>query len=512
MKQNPLLLPRFAFPIILLIALTYNSPAGAAPFVAHVPNPSGQPAVIHASTNLLNWQPIFTNTTGDTVITFTDSANVGLASRFYRAVPSSSGTSTNQTLPDLAQSPNTVFQAGEGFNTVQFAPDGRLGFIVWKGQQLILRERSPGGDWSEQVIIGGGATFQTRNQEEYRFQAHAALIYDSASVPHVLRVAAGTVWHHVRGSGGTWSSTEQISTAPAGSSISLFAACGGPNNSLHMAFVSADFHLVTHASNQTGTWQWSTVATVSGNPRGFLQQSWAPRFFALAVDGSNHAHLVYTPEFKMTAPDGYFRPDSALAYASNESGSWQTRVLSTAADGSGDAGTGASIAIAPDGRPAVAAWYNERAPTGSSQWSQLRYFKLDASGTWTNQTLTGSPDNYIAADGERGTGFAPYLRFDSLGRAHILFSDHASQHFPNTGQNEYAGQIRHALLTGSQWSLRTLMPQADPLQGQMIYPAFAIRNNELFVTTLERSTVWGPDSWPRTVESTYRLQARSFSF
>lgn len=509
MKQK-LLYQTFVIQIALLIALVSSLTAAPAPFAAKVPNPSGAPAVIQASSDLKNWQPVFTNTTGGTTITFNDPSGTSLSSRFYRAVPFTSDTG-NQPLPDLSQSPNTVFPAGEGFNSVQFAPDGRLGFIVWRGQQLILRERSAAGAWVEQVITAGGATFQTRAYDEHRFQPHAALIYDSLSVPHVLRVASGAVWHHVRNSAGVWSSTEQVSTTPAGNSISLFVASGGPNNSLHMAFVSSDSRLVTYASNKTGTWNWSTAGSVTGNPRGFLQQSWAPRYFGLAVDGNNNAHVVFTPEFKMPSPNGYLRPDSALAYASNESGSWQTRVLSTVADASGDAGTGASIAIAPDGQPAVAAWYNERAATGSSQWSKLQYFKRDTAGNWASQTVPGRPD-YIAGDGERGIGFAPYLRFDTQGRAHILFSDHASQHFPNSGQNEYAGQIRHALLTGSQWSLRTLIPQSNPLEGQMIYPAFAIRNNELFVTTLERSTVWGADTWPRTVQSTYRFQAQSISF
>lgn len=509
MKQK-FALTHFVLKFILFVVSAYSPAALAAvPFVAKVSNPSGQPAVVEASIDLKTWQPVSTNTSGGTLLTFNDTSSASFSRRFYRAVPISNGGS--QLLPDLSQSPNTVFQAGEGFDSVQFAPDGRLGFIVWKGQQLILRERSVAGNWSEQVVTASGATFQTRSQEEYRFQQHAVLIYDSSSLPHVLRLASGAVSHHVRSTGGTWSSSEQISTTPAGSSISLFSASGGANNSLHMAFISADSRQITYASNKTGTWQWSTVGTVTGNPRGFLQQSWAPRFFGLAVSANNHAYLVYTPEFKMPSPNGYLRPDSALAFASNESGSWQTRVLSTVADASGDAGTGASIAIAPDGQPAVAAWYNERAATGSSQWSQLQYFKRDSAGNWASQIVAGRPD-YIAGDGERGIGFAPYLRFDAQGRAHILFSDHASQHFSNSGQNEYAGQIRHALLTGSQWSLRTLMSQTDPLQSQMIYPAFAIRNNEIFVTTLERSTVWGADTWPRTVQSTYRFQARTFSF
>src|SRR5687768_2489256 len=66
---------------------------------------------------------------------------------------------------DLGRMTNQVFLAGEGFNSAQFAPDGRLGFIAWKGQQLILRERSTNGTWSEQIIGNGGATFQAKSYD-----------------------------------------------------------------------------------------------------------------------------------------------------------------------------------------------------------------------------------------------------------------------------------------------------------------------------------------------------------
>ena len=114
------------------------------------------------------------------------------------------------------------------------------------------------------------------------------------------------------------------------------------------------------------------------------------------------------------------------------------------------------------------------------------------------------PDGYIAGDGEKGTGFAPYLRFDAQGRPHILFLDHGSEHFGESGQSEYAGHIRHAWRQNGQWQVESVYRQTTPMREQMIYPAFAMNGSELVVTGLQRETVWNMSGYPPTVNSTYR--------
>ena len=120
--------------------------------------------------------------------------------------------------------------------------------------------------------------------------------------------------------------------------------------------------------------------------------------------------------------------------------------------------------------------------------------------------IMSRPDGYLAGDGEKGTGFAPYLRFDAAGRAHILFTDHGSEHFSEVGQMEYAGNIRHAWWDGSKWNFENVFRQTAPIQQQMIYPAFAMNGNELVVTGLQRATQWNVLLWPPLIASEYRYQ------
>src|SRR6185436_8791537 len=167
-------------------------------------------------------------------------------------------------------------------------------------------------------------------------------------------------------------------------------------------------------------------------------------------------------------------------------------------DLSGDAGHGASVAIGPNDQPAIAAWYNERWRTGSSDWCQLHHYTRDANGVWTRQVVAANAAGYLAGDGDKGTGFSPYLRFDARGRPHIAFLDDAAQHFPM--QNEYAGNLRHAWFDGASWSTRTVFPQTTALNGQVIYPAFALSGNEMTFIALDRRTVWQDD---RKAISTY---------
>lgn len=427
----------------------------------------------------------------------------GEARRFYRlrTVPAA--------LPDFAGGVNSMFLAAEGFNTLQFAPSGVLGLIVWKNQSLIYRERNASGEWFEEEIAKAGLTFEARDYDEHRFQAPAALLFDSASRPHVLRASSSDnkVSHYVRESNGRWTERGIVTIEGFGGAPVLFAAALGSGDTLHIAAVgSGASPPLVYGTDVSGSWKWSRVAGIDGDPRGFLKQSWAPRFFSLAVNSRNRAHLTFTPQFRFdTGPGGFPKPSSELVYASNESGEWRRETLMSASDGSGDAGLGACVAVGPNDRPAVASWYDERADTGSSQGSQFLFHQRDENGRWSRSVIGRATDDFNAGDGNRGTGFAPYLRFDSRGRPHVVFSDHASEHFWASGQNEYAGQIRHGYFNGSEWVFRTVYRQNTPSQKQMIYPAMALSDSEVVFMGLERATEWAPDSWPRRVSSTYRF-------
>jgi hypothetical protein len=456
---------------------------------------SDQPTVVEATTNFLNWVSIDTNAANSSPIIITDAQSAGFPRRFYRVQ------TLGATLPDLGQATNSVFMAGEGFNAIQYTPGGRLGFIVWRGQDLVYRERN-GTVWIERVIERFGNTYAPGAREEYRFQPHAALLFDSQSRAHILRLSGSTARHHIEQSDGSFAEDTAISLSSVGSSFSLFSAAIGPGDELHIAIVGAENNAaISYGSNKSGTWQWSRVTHVTGDPRGFWKQSYAPRWFSMAIDSQNNAHLTFCPQFQLpTGPEGYLRPNDELHYASNRGGSWTTQRIAYVPDLSGDAGEGASIAIGPNNQPAIAAWYNERFPTGSSDFCQLHYYTFDGNGTWTKQLVAANAAGYLAGDGDKGTGFAPYLRFDSQGRPNIAFCDDAAQHFPT--QQEYAGNLRHAWFDGGQWNIRSVYPQTAALDAQVIYPAMAMLGNEMAFIGLDRRTVW-QDS--RTATSTYQF-------
>ena len=483
-----------------------------------------QASTLQASSDFRTWKDLQTLSSNESINYYDYDAGF-LATRFYRLIQTNTttgSTSTNSVpapivppvipispapsgnLVNLSALPNSVFLPNEGFDTIQFAPSGQLGFIVWKNQELIYRQRETDGRWSEQVISSDGSVFVPSTSsyaQEWQFEPRAVLLFDSGSAPHILKLGGNQILHYSRNSSGQWSQSA-ISASAAGSSFKYFAAAMGPGNVLHLALVGSETSpSISYGTNRDGSWSWSRVNGMTGSPDGYYHQSYAPRFFSLAVDSRNFAHLTFCPEFGLPrGPEGYLRPYDQLHYANNRNGYWTDDKIMDVADGSGEAGLGASIAIGPDDQPAIASWYDERASTGSSQWSQLLYFHRNNSGVWSQSTVTGAPDGYAAGDGDKGTGFAPYLRFDSQGRAHIIFSDHASQHF-SSGQNEYAGQIRHAVLNGN-WSFETLYRQTNPLARQMIYPAFALNGSEIVSMGLERQTSWvSPDS--RLANSTY---------
>jgi hypothetical protein len=136
---------------------------------------SSQSTWIQASTDLVNWTIVATNQPRQDH--FTDLDTGRFAFRFYRVVPSIVG---------LEASPNTVFMPGEGFNTLQFAPDGRLALIRWTGRDLVYSERDRNEAWSRESVCECGLPYKSGIREEYRFQPSATLLFDDSSTPQIL--------------------------------------------------------------------------------------------------------------------------------------------------------------------------------------------------------------------------------------------------------------------------------------------------------------------------------------
>ncbi|MGV3772012.1 MAG: chitobiase/beta-hexosaminidase C-terminal domain-containing protein [Verrucomicrobiales bacterium] len=420
-------------------------------------------------------------------------------------------TGTTGPLADLANNPNTVFPAPEGFDTIQYAPDGKLGFIVWKDRQLIYRERNTSGNWSESVVNGGGNVFQMLltfsyggMREDYRFQPSAILLFDVQSQPHVLQANGRNVAHYTR-SGGNWGLFETISNPAASDNISVLVGSMGPNNIIHLgALTGGSPRKLTYGSNKAGQWIWSHISNVTDAPLSYWAPPYAPRWLSLAADSRNNAHMTFRTSMDMTYDSaGHPRAYSELKYASNASGQWSTALVQKPDDVSAEAANGASIAIAPDDKPRIASWYNDRGDGGSASESRLFYHEPTSSGTWNRTMVLRNPDGYSAGDGPKGAGFSPHLKFDQSGRPHILFLDHAGEHFGGIGQQEYAGNLRHAWRNGSTWSFETIYRQTSPVDREIIYPTFAMSGNEMAVTLLQRETKWNFSSFPPLSNSTY---------
>lgn len=463
---------------------------------------SVSPVTLQASFDLKTWTDLQTFTLTGTEVVYTDAQAATTPTRHYRL---KQGSTTAVTLPDLANSPNTVFTAGEGFDTVQYAANGNLGLIFWKDRNLMMRERTSGGNWVEQTVTAGGNLFQSGAVRQYvNFQPAALLLYDGSSTPHVFKHNGGTTIGHFVRLNGSWAQVETINANGASGTIGLLVGAVGANNVFHLATISTGGSPnLVYGSNKAGSWNWSTVTSIGAEPY-WTPGSYNRRSFGMAVDSRNAAHIVYRPAFTYTYhPEGYMRAYNELNYASNASGQWRTQLVAKPTDVSGEAATGATIAVGPNDKPAIASWFNDRGDGGSASWSRLHYHQQDSAGNWSASIVTSRPDGYIAGDGEKGCGAAPYLRFDAQGRAHILFLDQAAQHFPM--QNEYVGNVRHAWWNGSQWLVENVLRQSKPLEEQVVFTGFALRGNEMAVTALRRGTVWNTSVNPQVATSSYRF-------
>lgn len=485
------------------------APEGQGTVKLTVTGSSPNPVTLQSSPDLKSWADVKTLALNGTPLEVSDTKSAS-GSRVYR-LRDSGAIPPPSTLPELGDLQNRVFPAPEGGATIQYAANGMLGFIVWRDQSLIFRERSPSGAWTEAVLANDGNVFKpylvfdfTAPREDYRFQPAAVLLYDSASKPHVFRASGRELVHYARNSSGQWSVAERFSNSQANGNIVVLDAAVGPNNVFHFAALSAGSpRNLTYGSNKNGQWNWTTISTVGEPPLTYWAPPFAARWLSLAVDQQNNAHIAFRSGLDLTYDGaGHPRAYSELKYASNKSGQWTTSTVIKPRDLSGEAANGASIAIAPDNTPRIVSWYDERADTGSAQESRLYWHQPDG-GNWSSSVIATSPDGYIAGDGPKGTGFSPSLRFDSRGRAHIVYLDHAGEHFGGIGQQEYAGNVRHAWWNGNSWSFETVYRQTAPLQQQAVYPAFAVSGNEMAVTVLQRETQWNLSSFPPLSNSKY---------
>ncbi len=160
--------------------------------------------------------------------------------------------------------------------------------------------------------------------------------------------------------------------------------------------------------------------------------------------------------------------------------------------------TNPSLAVAPDGRPVVAASYQTRVITGSLKSSELRVYAR-TNGKWCYETVATTPDGYQGGDGAKYTGALPYLTYDMQGRPHVLFTDMSQWHDGNGWSNGINGQLRHAVRSDDGWKLATLLSQKGqsasnrPLEG-FGAPSLAVSPDGSAAVAVGEERIWDTDS------------------
>lgn len=176
--------------------------------------------------------------------------------------------------------------------------------------------------------------------------------------------------------------------------------------------------------------------------------------YGVAVDQDGKTHALYG--------------DGRCVYLSNRSGDWQSEIIYTDPVWPDDNSCPTTpyysdpcLAVFPNGAPVVVARYQQRARTCSYAYVRLVAWRRTAPGSWTAETIADRSDNFYGSDGDHFTGYDACAGVDSQSVLHTVFSDGYLQHAPH--QETQIGQIRHATHSGLAWGLHTMFAQQpDP--------------------------------------------------
>lgn len=367
-----------------------------------------------------------------------------------------------QTFTDFLRATNRAWLPEATFHALGATPQGRPALIAFSGPEegpctLLYWERAANGQWRSEVVTD---TLQP---------LRASLFFDPEGNPVVLvgdevHSRFDGAWYFLQYYADDLWRTEAIAAQLNGGFQRLSVPAWTTPEPLW--FGAFDPFAGTDYAEETLSIYAAGLAAFDSSAQ--------PRFLAAVCDALGNLHAVFVPEFVSQAVSGGAVVRSELWYLTNRRGVWETRRLhSPPTGGYGDSGLGASIALRPDGRPAVAHTFVTRAATGSANAARLLLHELQPNDTWTTTTVATTPDGYRAGDGNIGTGYAPHLLYDAQGRPHIAFTDFAAQHFDGFGQDEFGGNLRHAWRDGNSWRFTTVLRQTDPIRNQFLWPNLA---------------------------------------
>jgi len=395
---------------------------------------------------------------------------------------------------------------GSSTTALQFTPDGRLAELVEErvllpdgrgvATRLVYRVAGKVRDMTEDVLQQdespvGVPHFDIREQPLKLVQnidgtvryvpdqgrQPLQLVTAADGTAHILSIvpgATGQMLLHLRLDGDGWRTAAFVPlVTPLGYGIEQFEARMAADGSLHfVAGAPKSFDsestpgVLIYGTNRGGSWTFERI-TDNADVKGFPHAG-PTRAIGLAIDAAGRAHVVYTPSVVVIAATGrYSRLYSELAYATNRTGRWVTEIVHRPADGTGESGSGASIAISPSGQPVIAHFEVDSVATGSYVSAQLLVEQRKPAGGWTTETVASTPDGY----GATFTGFAPLIAFEKNGMPHVAFSDFAI-FYADGVQQQLTGQLRHAWKEAGAWRLETLFRQS--VGAQIRYPALTI--------------------------------------
>lgn len=227
------------------------------------------------------------------------------------------------------------------------------------------------------------------------------------------------------------------------------------------------------------------------------------RNLGIAAGADGTVHIIYSSGRSKNPIAGGTGVRSDLRMATKPpGGAWTSQELLSPGAGFGDyGGLGASIAMAPGGEIGVAANIIPRAPTGSPGRSYLVFAKFFRGQTPSWQLVDNTAAGYISGDGQQGTGLFPKLAFDAAGRAHIAYTDHASEHLPGQGALSYSGQLRYARQNAplSGWELfrPVVAGGVAPIDFKIYHPSLAVRSDgtAAVAANVYRWTSGPPSGW-----------------
>ena len=359
-----------------------------------------------------------------------------------------------------------------GNDWAQHAPDGSIGiayFLLDDGVNpdhtgaLHYRAVAADGSVAVEEVLATGSHLEK-----------SVLLFEADGTPNVYLATSDelhqTITHYRRTAPATWTSQEVVDFQNEGGLyIYELSAALGPDGAHHLLVLKSrsnpdtadyyyaflDAHLY-HLTDASGDWErslikaYDTFYTLDEHAKICHRQD-------LAVDDDGFAHVVYGVQVD---PLTNFSPCCAR-YATNRTGAWEEEVAVAYDTGTRDsAGWFASLALDGSGTPHVSCAYVRRLSSGSTISAHLRFYRRDAPGSWSYETVATTDDGYYGWDGAGRTGGLTHLVFDAQGDPHIAFTDLASSHDPRNVLN--VGNVRHAVRTDGVWNLHTVHRQPPP--------------------------------------------------